>query len=182
MKAHLLMQTIRCNPVLLSNTMLSLLEALWTGTERQHVNDDQPKPPPEYTIIATLAFRVRFSKDWSVTRFLTCLAFDATAFVILRQKAKYKLDRGFPARAFDSPQLGEQDIEQLVEYLQAGSAMDNFQAAIKQKTKLVVKLAEPKTGFDFISSSNSLRVRDIVSKIKRSSSRLLSRWMEDEPL
>jgi hypothetical protein len=182
MKARLIRQTIEFNPVLISNTLLDLLEALWTGTERQQVKGDMPKPPPERTVIATLAFRVRFSKDWSVTRFLTCLAFDATAFAVLHQKAKYKLNRGFPSSLFHAPQLDEQDIERLVELLQTGSAIDNFLAATKQKTKIIVKLVEPKTGFNFTSSSNSLRVRDIVSKIKRSSPGVLSQWGEDKPL
>jgi hypothetical protein len=182
MKARLLMQTIESNPLLISNTLLDLLEALWTGTERHPIKDDRPKPPPQHTVIATLAFRVRFSKDWRITRFLTCLAFDATAFAALSQKTGYKLNRGFQSEAFDSPQLNERDVEQLVEYLQTGSAIDNFVAATKQKTKIIVKLAKPKTGFNFTSSSNSLRVRDIVSKIKRSTSSILSRWSEDQPL
>jgi hypothetical protein len=182
MKARLVMQTIESNPLLISNTLLNLLEALWTGTERHPIKGDRPKPPQQRTIVATLAFRVRFSKDWRITRFLTCLAFDATALAALGQKTEYKLNRGFQSGAFKSPQLNEQDVEQLVEYLRTGSAIDNFVAATKQKTKIIVKLEEPKTGFNFISSPNSLRVRDIVSKIKRSTSSILSQWSEDQPL
>ena len=155
----------------------------FTGYNKRYpMKGDRPKPPQQRTLIATLAFRVRFSKDWRITRFLTCLAFDTTAFAALGQKTGYKLNRGFQPGPFKSPQLNEQDVEQLVEYLRTGSAIDNFVAATKQKTKIIAKLAEPKTGFNFISSSNSLRVRDIVSKIKRSTSLILSRWSVDIPL
>ena len=138
--------------MLISNTLLNLLEAPWTESERLQIKDCQPKPSPQRTVIATLAFRVRFSKDWRIIRFFTCLAFDATAFAVLCQKARYKLDRGFPSSILNSPQLNEQDVEHLVESLQTGSAIDNFVAATKQKAKIIVKLAELKTGSNLTSS------------------------------
>jgi hypothetical protein len=162
MNARLLMQIIEFNPLLISNTLLNLLEALWTGTDRQPTKNGHLKAPPQHTVIATLAFRVRFSKDWRITRSLICLAFDVTALAVLGGKTGYKLDRGFQTGPFRCPQLEEQHVEQLVECLQIGSVIDNFVAATKQKTKIIVKLAEPEAEFNFTSSSNSLRVRDIT--------------------
>lgn len=180
MKARLVMQTLESNPFIISNGTLDLLEALWTGNERHPTPEGSSSTVPQHTVIATFAYRVRFSKEWKVTRFLTCLAFDETAVATLNQYTGYK--RGRRSGIFQhSPELGEGDAVRLIEYLQTGSMIDNFVSATKQKTRNIVK-TESTGELDLTSSTNSLRVKDIVSKIHRATLTIKSRWSEGQPL
>lgn len=152
---------------IVSERFLDLLEAAWTGTERH--------PPqaaslePQKTIVALFTYRVRFSRDWILTRYLTCLAFDAAAFALAQDLSGYKLQRSSgifrPAR---SERMSEAEIQKLTVCLQAGSLLDYFVHAMRQRTKSIVKLKDPTQNFDLISSVNSLKVIDTVGKIRRS--------------
>lgn len=104
-----------------------------------------------------------------MTRYLTCLAFDAAAFALAQDLSGYKLQRSSGiVRPDQSERISETEIQKLSICLQAGSLIDYFVHTMKQKTKSIVKLKDPTQNFDLVSSVNSLKVIDAVGKIWRS--------------
>jgi hypothetical protein len=66
--------------MILSNTyILDFLEYSWTGKKCKMMLEEHS----EHTVIASLAYRARFSRDWGVAMTLSCLAFDVADFAAL---------------------------------------------------------------------------------------------------
>lgn len=152
------------HPFLVSERFLDSLETAWTGTERR--SPHAPNLEPQKTIVALFTYRVRFSRDWILTRYLTCLAFDAAAFALTSVLSGYKSQPS--SGVFYSERISETEIQKLSICLQADSPIDYFVHAMNQKTKTIVKLKDPTQDFDLVSSVNSLKVIDAVGKIWRS--------------
>lgn len=165
--ARTLYNSFSFHPFLVSERFLDLLEAAWTGTERH--SPQAPNLEPQKTILGLFTYRVRFSRDWILTRYLTCLAFDAAAFALAQDLSGYKSQRSSSIfRPDRSERISENEIQKLSICLQAGSLTDYFVHAMTQKTKSIVKLKDSTQKFDLVSSANSLKVIEAVGKIRRS--------------
>jgi len=176
-------QSIESNSFTVSSRFLDQLRALWTShlQERASIQDNPENSVLPHNVVVTFGYRVRFSREWKLIRYLTCLAIDTVALTTLIQRSRYK---GLQSSDIlqRSPQLSQDDAATLVEWLQSNTVVDNFAFAKNQKTGLVVKNKESTGGFVLETSINALTFKDLVYDLHHTCSTGPDRDIDDCPL
>ncbi len=153
-------------PLLMSESSLTLLEDKWTGKKR--ISRQGAKVGDN--IFVAITYHTLFTEEWKQINVITCLAFDESALTVVKQEAHFKFRKLEEERKFrDAVHLSEKDVETLVQSLQRSPAEDNFIAAIKRSNSVLTKWRDQAANLAFV-PAKSRSIHDLVSQVYRTHS------------